>query len=347
MKTVKQIEKSLFNENNGIKFSKLKDNLIKHFAKTDREKVIDILLEYSRHGQILHWQGLILIDIIKLVNDNEVNYAGFFEWTVKQPELAYWGVDGLLKTKGRDAFGVIIELVQTDSLAIEVRAKAIKSIAKYSKQPFDRGLAEDPGYWKVEDLRIAELLEWQKQGYNEGVGYLQPQIHSTLKNPKSELEKAVAKLDKKLANKRKTQQDLSNPSNWLAIADSNKMKEIEEKWRLPENYLLFLKYYSPIRVFIDDDRFFQGLCLYGADDLIKNQQGYSINAVTGQVIGDWPTNYIVIADAGADPYCIDIGSYNSNSNDAPIYSSIHGVGKWEFEKYADSFIDFLADIVNK
>ena len=343
--TIKQLEEKLFNESDGTKFSKMKDKLIKLFCESDREKVLEILTQYSKNGKMLHWRAFLLIDIIKLVNEGETGYIDFFEWTITQPKLAYWGIDGLLKTKGKKAYPSLIELVQNEKNSIETRAKAIKSISVYSKQLFDRDLPEDPGYWKVENLRIQELLDWQKHGYKDGIGYAEPQIHPTLKNPQSELEKAVAKLDKELECERKRRQDLSNPSNWLAIADSAKIDEIERKWKLPEIYLTFLKYYSPIDVFIDNGKFFQGLNLYGANELIESQGGYSFNSLTGEVIEDWPLNFVVIADAGADPYCIDIG--NIKDNDAPIYTSWHGEGEWEFEKYADSFIEFLKDIITE
>ncbi|WP_409415893.1 SMI1/KNR4 family protein [Flavobacterium sp. PS2] len=342
-KTIKHFEESLFTEDDGSKFSKIKDKLIKSFSTTDREKVIEILIQYSKDGKMLHWRNFLLTDIIDLVQEDETNYSDFFEWTITKPELTYWGIDGLIKTKGIKAYKTLIELAQNESLPTEVRAKAIKSIAIHSKQPFDRDLPKDPGYWKIENFRIDELLDWQSKAYKQGSGHKEPQIHPTLKNPKTELEKAVSKLDDKLKIERDKQQDLSNPSNWLAIAAENKIAEIEKKWKLPENYLLFLKSYSPIRVFIDDEKFFQGLNLYGADDLIKSQNGYSFNSITNEILEDWPSNYIVIADAGADPYCIDIT--NITNNDAPIYTSMHGNGKWEFEKYSDSFIDFIKDIV--
>lgn len=339
--TIQQLKESLFSETDGSRFGKIKNKLIKDFSTENREEVIEIFIEYSKSGSMLHWRNFLLTDIINLVNENETSYSDFFKWTVTKSKLTYWGIDGLLKTYGTKAYKTLIDLIQNNSLSVETRAKAMKSIAVHSKYPFDRNLPTDPGYWKKEDLRIEELLHWQNQGYDKGNGYKEPSVHPNLKNPKTELEKAVAKLDALLDKERKSNQDLSAPSNWLAIADENKIAEIEKKWILPENYLLFLKNFSPLNVFIDDDeKFFQGLFLYGADDLIKNQNGYSFNPVTGEIIKDWPSNYVVIADAGADPYCIDI-----TNNDAPVYTSFHGVGKWEFEKYTDSFIDFLKEIV--
>lgn len=341
--TIKQLREDLFSEANGNKFDKIKNKLIKGFSDDSRREVIEIFIEYSKSGRLLHWRNFLLTDIIALVKENETAYSIFFQWTITKPELTYWGIDGLLKTQGEEAYETLSNLVLNKTLEVETRAKAMKSIAVHSKQPFDRNLPKDPGYWKIENLRIQELIHWQNQGYNQGNGYKAPNIHPNLKNPKTELEKAVAKLNDLLEKERKNNQDLSNPSNWLAIADESKIIEIEKKWNLPENYLLFLKNFSPINVFIDDDeKFFQGLSLYGADDLIKNQNGYSFNPVTGENLQEWPSNYIVIADAGADPYCIDIG--NITNNDAPVYSSFHGAGEWEFEEYAGSFIDFLKDI---
>ena len=78
---------------------------------------------------------------------------------------------------------------------------------------------------------------------------------------------------------------------------------------------------------------------------LKFQSGYSFDGLTEKIVENWPLNYIVIADAGADPYCIDIG--NIKDNDAPIYTAEHGMGKWKFEKYTETFIEFLKDIVKK
>lgn len=261
------------------------------------------------------------------------------------PELTYWGIDGLLKTNGKKSYAKLVDLTVSDNQPVENKAKAIKSLSIVSKQPFDRGLSKDPGYWKKEDLRIEEIKKWQKDGCEDGQGYSVPITHISLANPKTELEKVVAKLNKKLETKRTNNQDLSNPENWLIIADETDILNIENKWTLPEIYLRFLKYYSPLKVFINNKKHFQSLHLYGASDLIKRQEGYSFNPVTNETIDEWPKNFVVIADAGADPYCIDINKIKDN--DAPIYTSVHGTGKWEFELYADSFVIFLKELTGK
>lgn len=344
-KKLDKLRQQIVDETDGNKFHQLIQKLLKKYSETDREYVLGILTEYAKNGQILHWQNFLLTDIIKLVNQDEVHYIDFFKWCVTRPELTYWGIDGLLKTNGKKSFSALIEILKNESFKTSIRAKAIKSISIFSKQPFDRELPKDPGHWKVEDLRIVEVEIWQKNGYPSGQGYTEPQIHISLENPKTELEKIASKLNLKLEAKRIKNQDLSNPTNWLAIANETDILNITKKWKLPENYLLFLKNYSPIQVFIDNKNYFQGLHLYGASELIKRQEGYSFNPVTNFKIDEWPTNFVVVADAGADPYCIDI--HQINENDAPIYTSIHGSGDWEFELYADSFLTFLKEIAGK
>ncbi len=337
--TIEQLESTLFLENDGNKFNRLKDRLIKNFSETDREKVIGILIKYCKEGQLLYWREFLLSDIIRLVQDEETPYISFFEWAITNPELMYWGIDGLIKTKGKKSYDELINLASNEEVELQNRAKAIKHIAIESKQPFDRDLPEDPGYWKVHDLRLDELINWKNNGYESGIGYEVPVTHPSLDNPKTEFEKIVAKLNKKLkANRR--DQDLSDPSDWLNIADKNQITEIENKWKLPDTYLLFLKQYSPLKVFINSKEKYHSIHLYGTDNLIKNQEGYSFNPISKEIIKDWPTNFVVIADSGADPYCIDI-----NDPHGPVYYSMHGTGTWEFEKYSDSFEEFLKEII--
>ncbi|WP_435262642.1 hypothetical protein [Tenacibaculum sp. nBUS_03] len=140
-----------------------------------------------KNGQILHWRNFLLSDIVELVNEDESKHNIFFEWCVTQPKLTYWGTDGLIKTKGKKSFSTLIELAKDDNLETETRAKSIKSISIYSKQSFDRGLPKDPGYWKLEDLRIEEVKNWYKNGHQDGKGYSEPITHFSLENPKTEL----------------------------------------------------------------------------------------------------------------------------------------------------------------
>ncbi|PHV38156.1 SMI1/KNR4 family protein [Janthinobacterium sp. BJB304] len=334
------LHRKLFDETDGVKFSKLKDRLLKKHAADERQAVLAILIAYAREGQLLHWRAFLMTDIVALAEPGE--YGDFFSWSLDMDGLAYWGVDGMLKSMGKEAYAPLVALATAENAKLSVRAKAVKSLAVFSRQPFDTGLPQDPGHWKPDSLPLAAVLAWQRDGYPDGAGHAAPATHAALDDPRTPLEKAAARLEKKLAARRRKEQDLAQPSNWLAIASAADMAGIAQRWALPEQYRRFLACHSPLRVLIDSQQYFQGLSLYGADELVKAQYGYAWDAVSGAAIAGWPEQYLVIADAGADPYCLDLGAIAGG--DAPVYTAEHGMGAWRFERHADSFIDFLNEI---
>lgn len=338
--TLQDLSAQLLNESDGNKFAKLKDKLIKQYGATDATQVLDVLTTYAREGKLLHWRNFLMTDIIRLVPQDDRQYAAFFEWAVTIPNLTYWAIDGLLKTNGQQAYDQLIALATNEQLPVDNRSKAVKSLALHSQQPFDRALPGDPGYWKIPDLRLEEILTWQKNGYQTGAGYAAPATHPALQQPVTALDKIAANLEKKLQQRRASHQDPANPSDWLIIAADSDIQAIDNKWQLPATYRTFLQHFSPLRVMIDDgDAFPAGLDLYGATELIKRQDGYAWNSVKQEKIPDWPENYLVIADAGGDPFCIDL-----TSKEGAIYTSMHGMGTWEFELYAASFLEFLSEL---
>lgn len=335
---------TLFAETDGNKFATLKDKLIRSYAGKDRQAVIEALVRYAREGRLMHWRAFLMTDIIQLVAPAENSWRSFFEWAVTEPALAYRATDGLLKTAGREAYPALVALAANENLPTEKRAKAVKSLAMYSRQPFDRELPSDPGYWKPEQLRLDELIAWQEQGYPDGAGYAPPQVHPSLLHPGNDFEKLMAKLDKQLEKKRRKNKDHANPSDWLVMADEKDISYIRDRWALPEVYATFLQYYSPLKVTLVGPDFVEGLFLYGAHELAERQGGYAYNTVTGENLADWPSHLLVIGDDGADPYCLDLSAVKDG--DAPVYTAEHGQGKWAFELYAESFTALITKLVN-
>ena len=132
------------------------------------------------------------------------------------------------------------KVAEDKTIPLDDRCQAIKCLASYSRQPFDRRLPSDPGHWKETDLRLAEIKAWAKNGYTDGQGYTPPTRHAALDDPKTAFEKIVSRLDKKLAKKRQKRQDLAEPTDWLTIAVPEDIRRIEAKWKLPSVYLDFL-----------------------------------------------------------------------------------------------------------
>lgn len=121
--------------------------------------------------------------------------------------------------------------------------------------------------------------------------------------------------------------------------DPSVMSMIEQKWKLPQKYIEFLKTHPNTQeIEIEDEDTFDTIIitLYGANDLIRFQEGYSYNPVEKVVIEDWDSDLIVIADSEADPFCLDLSKNNS-----PVLHALHGMDEWDFDEYCDSLDDFF------
>jgi hypothetical protein len=222
---------------------------------------------------------------------------------------------------------------------VEHRSQAVKCVAQFSKQPFDRRLTADPGHWKENQLRLAEIAAWAEAGYPDGKGFSEPARHPALDSPQTPFEKIVSRLDEKLAKKRRERQDLAEPTNWLAVAAPADIQRIKARWSLPSTYLDFLTRFSPISVTLANRRFYNHFQLFGAGELIEAQDGYSFNPIEKQSLDDWPSHLVVIASHGGDPFVLDLSK--SDGVDAPVDTAEHGAGVWDFTREADSFTEFL------
>ena len=178
---------------------------------------------------------------------------------------------------------------------VEDRGKAIKELALDSGQRFIQGLLSDPGRWRDEQLPLAELQQWAAGGFPKGPGFEAPLRHSKLDQPESVIDFIASRLDAKLLKCRRESQDIANPTDWLTPASAADLESIQALWRLPRAYIEFLSKFSPLRVTIENRRYYQGLHLYEAAELIRRQRGYSYNPVTQSIITDWPADYVVIA----------------------------------------------------
>ena len=98
------LSQKLFTETDGIKVHRLVKRLIKESAQ-HREVVIEIFMNYARGGPLHHWRSFVISDgILPLILSGENGYCDFFEQCLQDPTTAYWSVDGLIKTLGRDSY---------------------------------------------------------------------------------------------------------------------------------------------------------------------------------------------------------------------------------------------------
>ena len=62
----------------------------------------------------------------------------------------------------------------------------------------------------------------------------------------------------------------------------------------------------------------------------------------GRSIAGWPAHYLVIADEGGDPLCLDLSQVAKH--DAPVLYAMRGTGRWDFAPYCASFMALIAGL---
>lgn len=121
---------------------------------------------------------------------------------------------------------------------------------------------------------------------------------------------------------------------WDKIKAVVVMENIKAKWHLPEKYLKFLEENADNRYFETEE--YDEIEIYGANDFICGQYGYSYNPQLKQDIEEWNPNYVVVGNSSCDPFCIDISMKQS-----PVYFAYHGAGCWDFAEVFSSFEEML------
>lgn len=339
---IKRLHESLMTATDGEVACDAVDGLTKHARKGDEDAKAS-LAEYMIDGQLDHVRNFACSSLAELVDDSDKELASQFEQGLSDDVIRYWCVLGYANILGREAYEKLTSIVRDESISADDRGQAVKCLASCSGQPFDRQLPSDPGEWQENDIRIDEIVAWSEAGYPKRTSHPSPVRHPALDKPKSKLEKAASRLDKRLAKQRSERQDPADPTDWLAVADADDLEEITSRWKLPSIYLDFLTRFSPIKVALERKRFWNGgLQLFGAGELIEAQEGYAHDPVKKKAIRGWSKGHLVVASHGGDPFVLDLSS--SDGQDAPVLTAEHGTGKWDFDKEAESFEKFLESL---
>lgn len=340
----------IINTNDGSEFY---HGMVKFSKKLLKAKnynyYIDEMIDVLERNKVKFHNGIMLAEIMrnvdfntfeyykkdelytKLVNRYYVQYENRMNKLTDKHDESYWVMEFVTKIVKKESYEFLIDVIKSND-HLEVRANAIKRLAIVSGQRFDRNLSKDPGHWKEIDIKIGELNKWIEDGCLDGPGYFPPRQDEALFNPTNQLEEVVSKLNKKLM-KEQDNEDYSNYDNFLIIADEEELNKVLEKYNIKGIYLEFLKRFSPYNTIIPKGM--NEILLYGVDNIIENQIGYSVD-LDNNIVEYWPSNYLVIADKFADPYCIDI-----TNEDSAIFYAKHGQGVWKFKKVYNNFIEFL------
>jgi hypothetical protein len=330
-----KFREKLFAARDGTETHRLMARLLR--AADEHSKNVQFLLaEYSKIGPLDHCRTHAMALLVGLVPRGASEFHSLFEAGLADPATAYWSIEGLIRVGGSGSYELLTAFALDASQKTEHRARAIREMGLDSGQQFICGLPSDPGDWTIHEMPLSEVQKWAAAGFPKGPGFQQPIRHPNLDAPRSAVDFAASRLESKLARLRRERQDIAEPTNWLTPASESDLASVQARWTLPSNYVEFLSKFSPLRVTIENGRYYQGLRLYGAADLISGQHGYSYNPITESRLPEWPTCYVVIADHAADPLVLDLSA--SPITDAPILTAMHGTGTWEFSREAPSFL---------
>lgn len=338
IKKIEDLKNALFAATDGRVACAATNKLSKH-AKNGDEQAKKTLGHYSTDGQLNHVRVFACACLADSVTEPNAEFAALFRRTLQDPQLRYWSILGYMNSEGAAAYPGLVRLAEDTNIPLAERAHAVKCLAVFSRQRFDRSLPADPSYWKESDLRLSEVQAWAQAGYPTGEGYSPPVRHPALDGPATAFEQIVSRLDKKLAKKRRAEQNLAEPENWLAIAAQDEIQGVTARWHLPPAYLDFLTRFSPVRVTLTSKKFDDDLQLFGAGELIEAQNGYSFNSIEQQPLNDWPAHLVVIASHGGDPFVLDLSK--ADGEDAPVDTAEHGTGLWEWTRFSNTFCEFL------
>ena len=341
MRTEQLIEK-LHAAQRGDDIQRLIEQLQKR-AHDERQAVLAAFLTYMREGRIAHWRSFIVASALELLDVGESQHADTFRAGMRDETTAYWSLAGLAKCLQAASYPELVAFALDERQVVEARGHAVQLLAGLSQQTFTRGLASDPGEWQAEELPLSSLVDWRAVGYPAGAGFEVPAPSPELSEPQSEIDRLAAKLERKLQRYRKQHQDPANPSNWLLPAHPSDLEAVQARWRLPERYVEFLTKFSPLGVAVFSTfRFAEGLCLFGAGELLVGQHGYSYNPLTSQALLGWNDEHVVIAAHAGDPYVLDLAA--TRAGDCPVLTAEHGQGGWHFRRFTATFSAFLGKL---
>ena len=307
-------------------------------SASTRMMIIDAMMKYSEQTRFSHMKSLIIPSINELVKENENRYADFYKEKIEHGDNseAYYAIEGYAKVMQKAAYDFLVGVLLSRKLNVECEALIVCELSHLSKQPFDFGSPYEKPQWTDDDLKLRQIEKWKEDGYPDGNGYEEPSVHICLQEPETPEEKIYAALNKRLAKKREKNRDKAHPAYWLIQADANDIEMIKSQLNPPANYMDFLIKASPLNVEMNL-KDYGIVLLYGAQDLLEGQYGYSVVPEESDETGAWPENFIVIATCEADPFCIDASQVNS-----PVYYAVHGEGTWNFDEAFVSLGIFLS-----
>lgn len=144
-KNLAALESVLFATRDGVKACDAINQLSKH-AQEGSGQARQLLARYISDGPIDHMREHACSCLAHAIMQPQAEFAALFLNGLAVPDLRYWSILGYVKSAGKSAFERLVKMADDKRLPIEDRAHAVKCLATFSKQPFDRHLPAGPGH---------------------------------------------------------------------------------------------------------------------------------------------------------------------------------------------------------
>ena len=125
--------------------------------------------------------------------------------------------------------------------------------------------------------------------------------------------------------------------SYLSKADERTIDDIKRRWNLPKRYLDFLINYSPYDMTLENDRNGMGYRIFGAEELLGEQEGLSYNG--GVPEPTWDKKYLIVGDRECDPIAIILTDKEVDT--VPLFVAEHGHSEMNFKFMAKDIYAFL------
>jgi len=179
---------------------------------------------------------------------------------------------------------------------------------------------------------LKKVIKWQRGGYKDGQGYIDKfsDFEIDIVDEETRIMSGINDYLRKFRAQRRLKDTC-----YLAKASGKSIKDITQRWNLPKRYLDFLIKYSPHGIDLESksDRSYT---LYGAEELIKNQEGLSLK--NGKPAHDWDKKYLVVGESQCDPIAIILSDKEQDL--VPLFMASHDLD-FTFRFIAKDIYSFL------
>src|SRR5437870_2495271 len=113
-------------------------NKLANLAEKADEHARKVLALYVANGPIAHIREYACARLAESLSEPHAEFAALFLKGLADPKLRYWSILGYVNSAGKHAYKELVRIAENRRVGLTERAHAVKCLARFSKQRFDR-----------------------------------------------------------------------------------------------------------------------------------------------------------------------------------------------------------------